>query len=347
VALGRAAWHTLHTVRSREICGLLVFGRSYATQYCVPTMYVIAATALVQPVATESEWHSKVMTGLVSTDFASFKLIQDCCKLPIAPGIDDTCSNTTCTQISLAARSMYNEKTFLVTWSEFLESGNDTSNQGQRPAVVGLQYEDSTVVPQGINVINTTEVSNLDQRVVNNVTLALPHIGVVDTIHNQRNLEPGLVTEFSQPPRLSALAINSPPARVLAGSCGTCSEGKQYKAEWVINHEGEHLFMQPYSDESSALLRNEYDSPSFQHSNIEVGKSSDMLASLSPTLSRTKHSLRSHTKPYAKSSPGTSTELLRSPSQNESATSLQSQYELGEFKPRRQYSRLSQGNNVC
>lgn len=56
---------------------------------------------------------------------------------------------------------MYNEQTFLATWSRFLECGNDTSNQEQRPAVVGLQYGDSIVVPQWINIIDTTEVSNL------------------------------------------------------------------------------------------------------------------------------------------------------------------------------------------
>jgi hypothetical protein len=159
-------------------------------------------------------------------------------------------------------------------------------------------------------------------------------------------VQPGLVTDFSQPPQLFALAINSPPARVLAGSCGTGPEGKQYKTGWVINHEGEHLFMQPYSDQNSALLHNEYDSGSFQLSNVKAGKSSGVLASLSPTLSHTKHGLRSLAKPSAKYNPSTSMELLRDPSQSESATSLQSQYELGEFEPRRQYSRLGQGNNV-
>jgi hypothetical protein len=90
-------------------------------------------------------------------------------------------------------------------------------------------------------------------------------------------VQPGLVTDFSQPPQLFALAINSPPARVLAGSCGTGPEGKQYKTGWVINHEGEHLFMQPYSDQNSALLHNEYDSGSFQLSNVKAGKSSGSL----------------------------------------------------------------------
>jgi hypothetical protein len=152
-------------------------------------------------------------------------------------------------------------------------------------------------------------------------------------------LQPGLVTDVSQPPQLFALAINSPPARVLAGSCGTGPEGKQYKNRWTINSEGEHLFMQPHSDESSALLRTDYDSGSFQVTNAEAGRGAGVLASLSPTLSRAKNSLRSRTKPSATYSP--STEQLRFPDGNESAVSLQSQYELREFKPQGQYSRLN------
>jgi hypothetical protein len=152
-------------------------------------------------------------------------------------------------------------------------------------------------------------------------------------------LQPGLVTDVSQPPQLFALAINSPPARVLAGSCGTGPEGKQYKNRWTINSEGEHLFMQPHSDESSALLRTDYDSGSFQVTNAEAGRGAGVLASLSPTLSRAKNSLRSRTKPSATYSP--STEQLRFPDGNESAASLQSQYELREFEPQGQYSRLN------
>jgi hypothetical protein len=179
------------------------------------TVYVTAATALVQPVAKESEWHSKAMMGLVSTDFANLQHIQDSCKLPIAPGIDDTYSSTTCMQISHAARSMYNEQTFLATWSEFLESGNYTSSQEQRPAVVGLQYGNSTVVPQWINIINTTEVSSLHHRVVNNVTLALPHIGVVDTIHNHKNRMPQSESSNSIGPYSLMASVPSPTINVL------------------------------------------------------------------------------------------------------------------------------------
>lgn len=55
----------------------------------------------------------------------------------------------------------------------------------------------------------------------------------------------GFVTDFSEPPNLFALAVNSPPSQVLAGSCGGGPEGKQYLSNWFVNHEGSHLFMEP------------------------------------------------------------------------------------------------------
>lgn len=53
----------------------------------------------------------------------------------------------------------------------------------------------------------------------------------------------GLVTDFSEPPNLFSLAVNSPPSTLLAGSCGGGPHGKQYEVNWAIQSEGEHLYM--------------------------------------------------------------------------------------------------------
>lgn len=55
----------------------------------------------------------------------------------------------------------------------------------------------------------------------------------------------GLVTDFSEPPNLFALAVNSPPSHLFAGSCGGGPEGKQYVVNWFVNTEGDHLYMEP------------------------------------------------------------------------------------------------------
>ncbi|KAL5398848.1 hypothetical protein PMIN03_001855 [Paraphaeosphaeria minitans] len=55
----------------------------------------------------------------------------------------------------------------------------------------------------------------------------------------------GLVTDFSEPPNLFALAVNSPPSQLFAGSCGGGPGGKQYVVNWFVNSEGDHLYMEP------------------------------------------------------------------------------------------------------
>ena len=44
----------------------------------------------------------------------------------------------------------------------------------------------------------------------------------------------GLVTDFMEPQNLFALSLNSPPSRVLEGTCGGGPEGEQYRSTWHI-----------------------------------------------------------------------------------------------------------------
>ncbi|KAL1623483.1 hypothetical protein SLS54_004473 [Diplodia seriata] len=55
----------------------------------------------------------------------------------------------------------------------------------------------------------------------------------------------GLVTDFSEPPNLFSLAVNSPPSASMAGSCGGGPAGRQWAGEWFIGESGGHLFIVP------------------------------------------------------------------------------------------------------
>jgi hypothetical protein len=72
----------------------------------------------------------------------------------------------------------------------------------------------------------------------------------------------GLVTDFSEPPNLFSIAVNSPPSELMRGSCGGGPMMDQYALRWRVGREGEHLFMAgevppPYSGPSpgSGLFR--------------------------------------------------------------------------------------------
>ncbi|KAK8220360.1 hypothetical protein IWZ01DRAFT_477327 [Phyllosticta capitalensis] len=55
----------------------------------------------------------------------------------------------------------------------------------------------------------------------------------------------GLVTDFSEPPNLFAIAVNSPPAAAMSGACGGGPAGQQWSAEWCVGESGGHLFVLP------------------------------------------------------------------------------------------------------
>jgi hypothetical protein len=54
----------------------------------------------------------------------------------------------------------------------------------------------------------------------------------------------GLVTDYTEPQNLFALAVNSPASRALSGSCGAGPHGQQLNVDWhVVEESSGHLFI--------------------------------------------------------------------------------------------------------
>lgn len=142
-------------------------------------------------------------------------------------------------------------------------------------------------------------------------------------------LQPGLVTDFSQPPQLFAIAVNSPPAQAFAGSCGAGPEGKQYKVEWFIGKKEGHVYIEPGQEKGSPLL---LESGHSVTSNVASG--SGLTSAISTACGRIKRSLKMGIRAPTKLDSESDTEPLRPLSVIGGGPSLRSQYELGEIKTR-------------
>lgn len=165
--------------------GLSILGILTLLSTLLSTLYGTASTALVQPVPRQSDWHSKTMVGSVKTDFANYPYIKSLCPSPIP---DSEYAGITCLQLDWAGTNYYNFGKFLSSWGDMVKTSNGTSIElGERPAWIGLPYANATVVPQWIDIVDTREVSKKYQRVVNNVSLAMPHIGVSNAVRDLRN----------------------------------------------------------------------------------------------------------------------------------------------------------------
>jgi hypothetical protein len=151
--------------------------------------------------------------------------------------------------------------------------------------------------------------------------------------------QPGLVTDFSQPAQLFALAVNSPPARDFAGSCGSGPEGKEYKIGWLILHEGGHVYIEPDSGREPTFITEEPDLNRIsarQSANWVVPTGGGLFSIISTAFGFLKPRPKSRTERPTRRSPASDTEPLRSPRTTKSALSLHSQYELGDIETRTQ-----------
>lgn len=69
----------------------------------------------------------------------------------------------------------------------------------------------------------------------------------------------GWYEDMSEPNNLFSLAINSPPCKELAGSCGGGPHGKQFRSSWKLQNNSGHVFMktveQPSEGQASRKRR--------------------------------------------------------------------------------------------
>ena len=166
----------------------------------------------------------------------------------------------------------------------------------------------------------------------------------------------GLVTDFSEPPNLFALAVNSPPSQALAGSCGGGPEGKQYMVNWFVNHEGEHLYMEP--GEKTALLAEHQHSHAHSHAHNHdqsapreaQPRGNGVLSTVAAAFSGVRLPFGSKKKTPVRVSEPAGAERLRPVSAVGSMRSgaSPSEYELedGETRTQRQYAKLSKRRSM-
>lgn len=73
------------------------------------------------------------------------------------------------------------------TWASVAQSGQGSTDQATRPLPVGLYLTNTTVNGSWVNNIDTAAVSSQYSRIVNNVTLVFPHVGVFQAARDPRS----------------------------------------------------------------------------------------------------------------------------------------------------------------
>lgn len=173
------------------IIGILVLVAALAA-----TFYTTAAEALVAPKPKLGSLKPRVLWGTVAASYANGPWLADTCQTPIQedpdPPTDPYPEGDTCLQIDYAGQSFHNFKTFLTDWRQRLDVGNvsqDQSSFTDRPAPISTLFDNTTLQGQWITPSNENITADTIKwsRLVENVTVAMPHANLFNAARDPRN----------------------------------------------------------------------------------------------------------------------------------------------------------------
>ncbi|KAB8300070.1 hypothetical protein EYC80_000304 [Monilinia laxa] len=157
----------------------------------VAMFYTTASDAIVSPSLQWGKLERAVMKGLVETSYGNTYYVKKTCHTPVSTAMDDEYSASTCVDMDHAGEAYHNFLEFIRTWADIaaVGGGKNYSELANRPNVTATLYDNTTVKASWIR----TNTSDMDanykkyNRIVNNVTLAMPHSGVISAASDQIN----------------------------------------------------------------------------------------------------------------------------------------------------------------
>ncbi|KAF2762304.1 hypothetical protein EJ05DRAFT_421819, partial [Pseudovirgaria hyperparasitica] len=183
--------------------GCSVLGVLSLVAAVMATLYTSAATALVQPQLKFNKWGPQALQNPILTGFGNAVHVASQCRTPQLndlgdpsnPADNNTYSNSTglkqahlsCLQIEYAAQSYQNYIQYFGLWTA--PDLNATQDMKTRPRGIALWENQTEVTGSWIDVKTVEESSkefNLD-RVIHQVHLAMPHVGVMSAAVNASN----------------------------------------------------------------------------------------------------------------------------------------------------------------
>jgi hypothetical protein len=129
-----------------------------------------------------------ILQGKVIASFANPNYIASNCKTPVTVAMDSENRNTTCIQIEHVGHAYHNYQQWITQWTDLVQSDNETSSQLQkRPKPTGSIWDNTTITGSWIEIQNMTSLSIRHKRLINNITMAMPHGGIPGAAMDQMN----------------------------------------------------------------------------------------------------------------------------------------------------------------
>jgi hypothetical protein len=169
---------------------LSVVGAITLTAAVVAMFYTTASDSLVSPHLKYGKSENTLMRGRVKASYANPIYIGDICQTPISKDMDPQHSSETCLSIQHAGQAYHNSVQFLSTWQNISLGGTGMpSNIADRPRPNGMLYDNTTVTGSWVLPEYSDMTASYEQhkRIINNVSMSMPHAGVLSAAHDPIN----------------------------------------------------------------------------------------------------------------------------------------------------------------
>jgi hypothetical protein len=143
---------------------------------------------VVSPKLSFGSVQPQMLQGKVIASFANPYYVASNCETPVTNAMDSENRNNTCLQIEHVGHAYHNYQQWITQWADLVRGNNETSSQLQkRPKPTGSIWDNTTITGSWIEIQNMTSLSIHHKRMINNITMAMPHGGIPAAAMNQQN----------------------------------------------------------------------------------------------------------------------------------------------------------------
>ncbi|UNI15492.1 hypothetical protein JDV02_002021 [Purpureocillium takamizusanense] len=162
--------------------GLTVLGALSLTATIAAMFYTTASDAMVAPKLKFGAWEAVELQGRVRSSYANAAYVKEVC-----PSLFDTVADPnaqeSCLNVQFSGQSFRNLLSFMTEWTAISDNGTSrvVGTVGRRPAGTTLLYDNTTMSSAWIQTDSSDVAAQAKAhggRIINNVTLAMPHPGV-------------------------------------------------------------------------------------------------------------------------------------------------------------------------
>lgn len=177
-----------------------------------------------------SQLEEKTMHGLVQTVAFNESYALAKCQTPVTT--DPMNRAEDCLQMQLAADSYHNYVTYLSMWKAFTDAGGCSIDMKRRPCGSAQLNQQMSMHSSWLNIVDVRNASLKWNRVVNNVSLALPNIAVANASQDRINhiTQPRQFDDFGH--YILHAAVPSPVVTVLCVNISKAELSPMIYEEW-------------------------------------------------------------------------------------------------------------------